>query len=151
VDLQEKARLEKLLGMLGSSFDGERANAARMIAQMAEKKKLTITELIYGSQRQQSARPPWEEKPQPKPQPKPQTKAKTKPAWGASSNSQTMLSALKDIAANSDSFEFVLTAWECQFAADVSNRYAYDYELSEKQIVIVEKILRKVEVAQGAG
>ena len=29
--IAEKARLEKLLGMLGSSFDGERANAARMI------------------------------------------------------------------------------------------------------------------------
>jgi hypothetical protein len=37
LDIPEKARLEKLLGMLGSSFDGERANAARLISGMAEK------------------------------------------------------------------------------------------------------------------
>lgn len=124
MDLAEKSRLEKLLGMLGSSFDGERANAARMIAAMAEKKKLTIVDLIYGVS---SARP--------HPQP-------SAPSWG-SSKSRTMLQALSDIAANSDQFEFVLTEWECQFAKDVSSRYAYDYELSEKQIVIVEKILKK--------
>ena len=47
--LSEKTRLEKLLGMLGSSFDGERANAARMISAMAEKQKLTVVELIYGA------------------------------------------------------------------------------------------------------
>jgi hydroxylamine reductase (hybrid-cluster protein) len=42
----DKTRLEKLLGMLGSAFDGERANAARMIGAMAEKHKCTINELI---------------------------------------------------------------------------------------------------------
>jgi hypothetical protein len=47
MDIPEKARLEKFLGMLGSSFDGERANAARMISAMAEKKSLTIPELIH--------------------------------------------------------------------------------------------------------
>jgi hypothetical protein len=51
VDLSEKTKLEKLLGMFGSSFDGERANAARAIAAMAEKKRLTIIELIYGADR----------------------------------------------------------------------------------------------------
>lgn len=136
-DISEKARLEKLLGMLGSSFDGERANAARMIANMAEKKKLTITELIYGAP---SARP----RPEPKYE---QAKPQASP-WGGKSNSRTMLQALADIAANADEFEFVLTAWECQFATDVSSRYAHDYELSEKQIVIVEKIIRKVELSR---
>jgi hypothetical protein len=37
----------------------------------------------------------------------------------------------------------VLTDWEIQFATDVSARYAHDYELSEKQLVVTEKILRK--------
>lgn len=124
MDLAEKSRLEKLLGMLGSSFDGERANAARMIAAMAEKKRLTIVDLIYGVS---SARP--------QPQPSRPT---------GSNKSRTMLQALSDIASDSEQFEFVLTEWECQFAKDVSSRYAYDYELSEKQIVIVEKILKKV-------
>lgn len=138
MDVTEKARLEKLLGMLGSSFDGERANAARMIANMAEKKKLTITELIYGAS---NARP--------RPEPKYEQKAKPQASpFGSKSNSRTMLQALADIAANSDEFEFVLTEWECQFANDVASRYAYDYELSEKQIVIVEKIIRKVELSR---
>jgi hypothetical protein len=125
VDLAEKSRLEKLLGMLGSSFDGERANAARMIAAMAEKKKLTIVDLVYGVS---SARP----------QPQPKRPARE------TNKSRTMLQALADIVATQEQFEFILTEWECQFAEDVSSRYAYDYELSEKQIVIVEKILRKV-------
>ena len=136
MDLSEKTRLEKLLGMLGSSFDGERANAARMIAAMADKKKLTITELIYGA-------------PGARPQPQPRPAARERPHTNRS-NSNTMLQQLLDISANSDEFEFVLTEWECQFASDVASRYSYDYELSEKQIVIVEKILRKVEISRAA-
>lgn len=143
MDLSEKSRLEKLLGMLGSSFDGERANAARMIAAMADKKKLTITELIYGAA---GARP--QSAPRQPPPPPPKQKAKERP-FGAK-NSNTMLQQLADIAADSDEFEFVLTEWECQFASDVASRYSYDYELSEKQIVIVEKILRKVEISRAA-
>ena len=46
METSERTRLENLLGMLGSSFAGERANAARMIAAMAEAKKITINELI---------------------------------------------------------------------------------------------------------
>lgn len=46
MDIAENDRLEKLLGMLGSSFDGERANAARMISAMAEKQRLTVVDHI---------------------------------------------------------------------------------------------------------
>lgn len=123
--------------MLGSSFDGERANAARMISAMAEKKKLTITELIYGAS---SVRP------QPSPRPPPR-----RPPTTDKAKSRTLLQSLSDIAASSDDFEFTLTEWECQFADDVSKRYSYDYELSEKQIVIAEKIIRKAEMARAAG
>ncbi len=139
MDLSEKTRLEKLLGMLGSSFDGERANAARMISAMAEKKKLSITELIYGAQ---GARPQpvYREPPKRKP-----TSTNDKP------KSRTLLQSLSDIASTSDDFEFTLTEWECQFADDVSKRYSYDYELSEKQIVIAEKIIRKAEIARQQG
>jgi hypothetical protein len=117
--------------MLGSSFDGERANAARMIAAMAEKNRVTIVELIYGSsapRRETLRREPPRSKP-------------------SQSNSRTMLDALAGIAANAEELEFVLTAWECNFANDVSSKYAYDYELSEKQIAIVESILRKVDAS----
>ena len=45
-------------------------------------------------------------------------------------------------------YEFVLTEWEFQFAVDVSARYSRDYELSVKQLAIVEKILRKAQRAR---
>jgi len=139
VDLAEKSRLEKLLGMLGSSFDGERANAARMIAAMAEKKKLTIVDLVYGAPsvrpRRSFTEPPRQRTRQTNDKPK----------------SRTLLQSLSDIASTSDEFEFTLTEWECQFADDVSKRYSYDYELSEKQIVIAEKIIRKAEIARQQG
>ena len=136
MDVSEKTRLEKLLGMLGSSFDGERANAARMISAMAEKRKITIVELVYG---------PQTHRPQPS-----YEKARSKPAPNRG-NSQTILNALSDIAASADEFEFTLTEWECQFASDVANRYSFDYELSEKQLAIAEKIIRKAEVARQHG
>jgi hypothetical protein len=129
LDLPEKNRLEKLLGMLGSAFDGERANAARLIAAMAEKQKLTIVELIFGVRSQ------------------PSEAAKEKSA-SKSRTSRTMVQALAEIAGKTDSdeFDFVLTDWECEFTRGVSSRYSFDYELTAKQIVIVEKIIRKVEM-----
>jgi hypothetical protein len=128
----EKVRLQKLLGMLGSSFDGERANAARMIADMARKRKLTITELIYGPapQRHETKPPPgWREHSQ-------------------ESKVDVILRALAGITKNADDYEFILTNWECQFASDVSKRYLHDYELSEKQLAVAQRIVAKVEARE---
>lgn len=41
-----RERLAKLLGMLGSDFDGERANAARMIADMAKKEGKSVADYV---------------------------------------------------------------------------------------------------------
>ena len=122
--------------MLGSSFDGERANAARMIAAMAEKQRLTVVELIYGARAQQHQ---GRQQPKPRPEQKDDPRAKVMP--------DTMLKALAKIADNPERYEFVLTEWEFQFALDVSARYARDYEMSPKQLAIVEKILRKAQRA----
>ena len=124
--------------MLGSSFDGERANAARMISAMAEKRRLTVVELIYGARAQQH-QGRQQQKPRPEP-PKDDPRAKVVMP-------DTMLKALAKIADNPQRYEFVLTGWEFQFAADVSARYLRDYELSAKQLAIVEKILRKAQRA----
>jgi hypothetical protein len=134
--IAEKARLEKLLGMLGSSFDGERANAARMISAMAEKQRMTVVELIYG------ARAQVDQKLQPKPRSEPPNHHPR-----ATAMSDTMLEALAEIAENPDRYELLLTEWEFQFAADVAGRYSRDYELSAKQLAVVEKILRKARFA----
>jgi hypothetical protein len=103
-----------------------------MIAAMAEKNKVTIVELIYGA----SA---------PRRDPPRQKSAQEKPA--SQTRSGKILKSLADIAAHADELEFVITEWECNFANDVASKYAYDYELSEKQIAIVERILRKVEAS----
>lgn len=128
MDVAERTRLEKLLGMLGSAFDGERANAARMISDMVARKKLTIVELIFGPPKQKSSYRRYEPPPR-------QERAKV----------NKILQALKEIADQADNLEFVLTEWECQFAADVAARYESDYELSPKQVITAEKIIKKYE------
>ena len=129
METSERTRLEKLLGMLGSSFDGERANAARMIAAMAEAKKITINELIAmahlpASGQQQIKPPPQDD-------------------FTDVDRADDLLRMLTRIAEKPELAVRVLTAWEIQFATDVSARYEHDYELSEKQLVVTEKILRK--------
>ena len=134
MEIYERTR-QKLLGMLGSSFDGQRANAARIITAMAEAKKITINELIAmahqpasGSRQQQAKSPP----------PEPDSD------FSDVDKIDNLLRILKRIADKPALAGRVLTAWEVKLATDVSARYAHDYELSEKQLVITEKILRKV-------
>jgi hypothetical protein len=135
LDLSEKTRLEKLLGMLGSSFDGERATAAAMIQRMAEAKKLTISELIALAHA-----PTVDDRgtrsfgfPPPPPE----------PDFTDIDKADDLLKMLRRVAEKPDIAARVLTPWEINFSTDVSSRYAHDYDLSEKQLVIVEKILRK--------
>jgi hypothetical protein len=134
MDIADKTRLSKLLGMLGSSFDGERANAAGMIQKMAEQYKMTITELIaiaHGStQKTQQQKPP---PPPPRPERKP------RPSGIFRSD---LLYKLGDLL--SDDWNG-FTDWEEQFASDITEKYSRDYELSEKQLAVVERILSKAE------
>jgi hypothetical protein len=44
----DRSRREKLVGMLGSSFDGERLNALAMLQRMADNYRIPIHELILG-------------------------------------------------------------------------------------------------------
>ena len=132
METSERTRLEKLLGMLGSSFDGERANAARMIAAMAEAKKITINELIAmahlpasGSHQQQTKPPP------PTRRLYRRRQGRRSPAHAEENCRQAC-----DRRARPHGMGI-------QFATDVSARYEHDYELSEKQLVVTEKILRK--------
>ena len=141
MDIADKTRLTKLIGMLGSAFDGERANAAAMITKMAEQRKMSITELIAAAMggSAQSAGSSYR-RPDPKPEPKP----KPKYPWEEQrSQSDKLLRTLREIAKDPDRYEFVLTQWECDFASDVSSRYVADYELSAKQILYVQKIIQK--------
>lgn len=131
MDPADRRRLEKLLGMLGSTFDGERANAARMIAAMAERHGITIAEMVLGSVTREAPRP-----------------RTAKPQGEKAKAAAVILAALKDIATSEDELEFVVTAWEFQFAVDVSGKHSFDYELSAKQMAAAQRIIDKVEAAR---
>ena len=153
MDITDKTRLAKLLGMLGSSFDGERANAGRMIQAMAEKYKLNITELIEKAH----AAPPrtganqygaFRQAPPPPPPPKHKPKSanggfhKVRDTDEANEN----LRKFDQLIEEEDSSDFSrFTDWERQFIRDVADRYEHDYELSDKQLNIVFRILQKAE------
>jgi hypothetical protein len=142
LDLSEKTRLEKLLGMLGSSFDGERATAAAMIQRMAEAKKLTINELIAQAHMPAAFSGYRQPPPPPPPEPEPRYR-ESEPDFTDIDKAYDLLKMLRRIAEKPDIAARVLTPWEINFSTDVSARYSHDYDLSEKQLVIVEKILRK--------
>ena len=127
MDVADKARVIKLLGMLGSAFDGERANATNILQRMAEARKMTLTELIAQAYGSASSAPP--------PPPPPDFEDVDK--------ADDLLRMLQQIADKRDIAARVLTPWEINFATDVAGRYSHDYDLSEKQLVVVQKILLK--------
>jgi hypothetical protein len=130
-------RRDKLLGMLSSDFDGERATASAMLAKMAVGYKMTIPELCQAQvngARPQQARP----QPNPKPQPNPQPTG--------SDDDDEMLRHLRKVA--SDHLDLV-TSWEEEFLESVTQKYVRDDALSEKQKVIAMRILTKVAMNAG--
>lgn len=117
----DRARLEKLLGMLGSDFEGERANAGLMIAKMAARLKLTIPEMCVAP----VSRAPRRRRERIK--------------------VRVLLDRLKEIA----EIDFMYVgAWELEFAQDVSQKYDEDDELSEKQRKIIDRMIDKVAAAK---
>jgi hypothetical protein len=130
MDQADKTRITKLIGMLGSAFDGERANAAAMLSKMAESRKQTINELIAEALGATTSSRPPPPPPPPRQKPRPEPDA-------------DLLNLLRRIAANAAIAAQVLTDWEISFSRDVGDRYRADYELSARQLAIIVKILRK--------
>jgi hypothetical protein len=126
-------RRDKLLGMLSSDFDGERATASAMLAKMAAGYKMTIPELCQaqagGARQQQQARP----QPNPKPQPNPQP--------NGSGDDDEMLQHLRQVM---ETYGDLVTEWEEGFLESVTQKYSRDDALSEKQKAIAMRILTKV-------
>src|SRR5262245_3953019 len=109
--------------MLGSDFEGERANAAALLSRSARERKLTLVEFLQRS-------------------------LQTQPAPSSSCQGE---SDLLDQLARAVSFERVLTTWEVGFARDVSFRYAHAGQLSEKQRAVAGRIIAKAKRAATAG
>jgi hypothetical protein len=146
VNVSDKERLIKLIGMLGSSHDGERANAAAFIQKLADQNRMTINELITaahggkGSERVvyrdrivEKEKVVYRDRPA----------APPPPEEGFTDIDSPLLAMMKRVAAKPALASRILTAWEVNFITDVSQRYELDQQLSEKQLVIVERILNK--------
>ena len=143
MDMADRERLIKLVGMLGSSFGGERDNAVRFIQKIAEANKITINEamaIAFAGQAQQP--PPRQDPPKPPPnQKKPQAAPDPEPEFfKIHEESELILKGLET--ANECP---LLTPWERQFTLDVAERYDRDYELTEKQVAVAQRILGKVQ------
>lgn len=149
----DRDKLAKIVGMLGSAHEGERANAGAFVDAMAKRYKLSVVDLLatalapeappgpyhntYGNTNttahaaaQQEAAMRWSNVPK-------------------SGATTTLILSLQKIAANAQAFEFVLSGWERNFCADVADRYTSDDQLSERQRAVVERICEKIGRAAG--
>ena len=140
MDDADRRLAAKILGLLTSDHDGERASASAKLTEIAKRNKMSLPELmvaLYGKQTYSAPpRPPPKQEP-PKPPPKPE------PDFTDIDQANDLLCRLQRIADRPDMSSRVLTAWEINFATDVSARYLADCELSDKQLVVIQKILVK--------
>jgi hypothetical protein len=154
MDIADRDRLTKLVGMLGSAHAGERDNAAVFLQKLATKYKMSLTELMAAGlaqqQRQQAPPPPPPPRPKPPPPPPPQPPKRQQSTWSSVNGDDKMLQALREIVNNEERFEFTLNSWEWTFTEDVANRYSSDFELSDKQKNIILRIITKCKRALGA-
>ena len=153
MDIGDKARLEKLLGMLGSSFPNEAATAAAMIKRMADKHKLTIAELVAKAGQSGPAVP--------------DSQSVYNEATGASAAAEAyrasartywrgptgnlfpdvVIQMLRKLLASRQG----LSSWEVEFLADVCSRYLWDHQLSAKQLSVARGIVERTQARQANG
>ncbi|HEX6825418.1 MAG TPA: hypothetical protein VF077_03795 [Nitrospiraceae bacterium] len=125
----------KLVGMLGSSFDGERANAARMLENLARSQKLTIGELlaqVYSNSKPSSSPPP-------PPPSSPRYRYYDFDDDEGDDLGFDIINGMRDAVGNP-----YLTPWEVGFVDNLARNYRNDYELSERQRSVATRILNKL-------
>lgn len=167
-----RERLAKLLGMLGSDFDGERANAARMIAAMAKEANKGVADFVMGgggSERivyRDRVETVYRDRPCPvcaQRQHKTSYERdrtddtgfyteddlrnyrKPKPEQKTHSAKRPLLAGLR----HARDFPEHLSGFEAEFIDDCLAKYHYDYELSDKQAKVARRIIAKVNAYEG--
>lgn len=129
-------RRDKLLGMLSSNFDGERATASAMLAKMAASYKMTIPEVCQAGARS-SASSSTSSGPRPGPGPSPGPKPGPK---DPNAPDNEMLMMLRKVI---DHHLDLVTTWEEEFLENVTDRYYRDADLSPKQTHVAMRILER--------
>jgi hypothetical protein len=144
LDTKQKELITKLLGMLGSDFDGERAVAAKKVSDIAKAQKVSIVELMRLCFIQEQGYR-WSPPPPPPPPPPPNQKQRSNTNSGKWNTSEDDL-ADQLLGELNQLFEEhgpePLSAWEANFVNDICDR-SPSY-LSEKQIAVIERILVKL-------
>ena len=137
---EEKNKILKLVGMLGSNFDNERSVAAKKISEIAINEKFSIIELMQKCF---------------------ETTVSNKSQnndYVKKTNIEKTIKKIKELKEMLFKYDDkILSVWERQFTADVIDRYDYSWEtcdsdiygLSEKQLTIVNRILSKYELRYG--
>jgi len=137
------SRVAKLLNMLSSSFDGERANAGRMIADMAAKDNKTVADFVMRGGTQIVERVVYRDRTVYKdrePEPRQQARQEDYPKRArpkASNVLKTLYWALQ--------YYDALTQYEIDFATDILVRG--DPYLSERQLKVIRRIIAKAQAA----
>ncbi len=131
----DRNKVIKLLGMLTSDFDGERATAAAFIARMAAQYKITVPQLCCLAAS-------LSEEPPKSTAPPPQDRRRHTSSMPDDDFEDVGCELLKELRA-ADGHPS-LTSWEANFVQDVSQKYKSDEDLSPKQRAIVERICAKI-------
>lgn len=134
MDDKIRTRIEKLIGMLTSDFEGERATASAMLTKMAKEAKQTLPEFLAafagktggsaGAKPSGSSRRPiWDDE------------VDYAPPQGDD------LAALRYV----QQYPGVFSDWEVDFAGSVLQWHKTSATLSERQEVSYQKLKKKVE------
>jgi len=126
--------LARLLGMLGSSHDGEVANAGRLADRLVRGAGMTWFDVLT----------PQVEHHRRKPEPEPE-RDDPEPDWPPPRPTNAYASWRRTVTALLSRTE-LLTAWELGFLHSINERFS----LSERQIEVLEDIVRRVALRHAA-
>jgi hypothetical protein len=121
----DRSRIEKLVNMLASPFDGEANNAFAALRRMAAKRNITVPDAL--SQGLATPKPPA-----------------SHPQWSDTGD-------LLDQLAQAAKYKSVLSKWDRGFAANVLRHHARPDSLTDRQKIQAERIVAKARRAALAG
>lgn len=156
-----RSRLEKLVGMLASDFEGEQLNALRMIKSMAQAEGKTLAELLLTGRERVVERVVYKDRPEsPRNQPtrrewrRDDFRFDEEPEWARGGydpfrqerprRRQDQRKILDGVAKAGTEGEAFLDLEELEFCQTVPYRYSFDWELSVNQKAMAKQIIRKV-------
>ena len=137
----DKARVSKLVGMLASDYEGERANAAAMLTKMAKSAGVSLDELFqqaYGTSPSSLHSMPGMA------YPKPTEPTQRQPARRTAEPRKTGVKRWS----NAEKVEFLvklnnLTAWERDFIESISERHEDGSQLTARQRNVLSEMWKK--------